>query len=107
MHGEELQLHIVVLGMNLETRVQAGENKGRSLHHDFVALGMTSVSLTRSGAAYRVTTGLPEAGNEADSRALVAWVSETTSQAPIQSVGGFLQTGSGGRKTRPNLIERP
>ena len=92
MHGEELQLHIVVLGMNLETQVRAGENKGRSLRHDFVALGMTSVSLTRSGAAYRATTGLPEAGNEADSRAVVAWVSETTSQAPIQSVGGFLQS---------------
>jgi len=92
MHREELQLHIVVLGMNLETRVRAGENKGRSLRHDFVVLGMTSVSLTRSGAAYRVTTGLPETENEADSRALVAWVSETTSQAPIQSVGGFLQS---------------
>lgn len=106
-HGEQLQLHIVVLGMNLETRVLAGENKGRSLHHDFVVLGMTSVSLMRSGAAYRVTTGLPEAGIEADSRALVAWVSEMTSQAPIQSVGGFMQTGSGGRQTRPHLIERP
>jgi len=91
MHGEELQLHLAVLGMNLETQVRAGENKGRLLRHDFVALGMTSVSLTRSGAAYRVTTSLPEAGNETDSHALVAWVSETTSQAPIQSVGGFLQ----------------
>ncbi len=85
-----LRLHIAVLGMNLETRVRAGENKGRTLRHDFVVLGTTSIPLTRSGAAYQATTGLPETGIEAPGRALVAWVSQETSQAPIQSVGGFL-----------------
>jgi len=90
VYDVDLQLHIVVLGMNLETRVQAGENKGRTLRHDFVALGTTSVPLTRSDGAYVATTGLPQTGIEAGSRALVAWVSEESSQAPIQSVGGWV-----------------
>jgi len=92
MRGGDLQLHIVVLGMNLETQVRAGENKGHTLRHDFVVLGWTSVPLARSGAVYRANAVLPETGIEAESRALVAWVSERISQAPIQSVGGFLRS---------------
>lgn len=89
-YSSDLQLHIVVLGMNLNTRVRAGENKGRTLRHDFVALGNTSVVLQRSGSVYRATTRLPEITIQPDRRALTAWVSNIASQAPIQAVGGFL-----------------
>jgi hypothetical protein len=41
---DELTLHVAVLGMNLETRVKEGENKGKTLPHDFVALDVVSAN---------------------------------------------------------------
>jgi hypothetical protein len=86
----ELMLHIVVLGMNLESRVRAGENKGRTLRHDFAALGMISLPFERVNGSYRAITRLPATASQSRHRALVAWVSTIDAQVPIQSVGGFL-----------------
>lgn len=82
--------HIALLGMNLETRVRAGENKGRRLRHDFVALGLSSVRLERTGTVYRLATRLPELDSEAQDLALAVWISTEGSQAPIQAAGGYL-----------------
>jgi len=87
---EELVFHLAVLGMNLETRVRAGENNGRTLRHDFVALGIVSVPFGRAGTGYQAIAQLPEISLIPGDRAMVAWVSGDKKQAPIQSVGGFL-----------------
>jgi hypothetical protein len=89
----ELILNIVVLGMNLETRVRAGENKGRTLRHDFAALGMISLPFEAVNGSYRAITRLPATSFQSRHRALVAWVSTSDAQAPIQAVGGFLPGG--------------
>ena len=86
---KELILHVAVLGMNIETRVGAGENSGKLLHHDFVAMGITSVVFDKDDKKYRVTLQLPEVRPYPAGRAIVAWVSDETRQTPIQSVGGF------------------
>ena len=49
----ELTLHVAVLGMNLETRVGAGENHGKTLRHDFVALGVVSTLIVTVSSAAR------------------------------------------------------
>lgn len=87
---ERLTAHVAVLGMNLETFVRAGENKGRRLNHDFVALDIASSRLKRSGSSFTAVTRLPKISSDADSLALAVWVSEVGTQAPIQSVGGYL-----------------
>lgn len=87
----KLIAHIAVLGMNLETRVRAGENDGKTLRHDFVALGMTAVPLEVSSGVYKGITRLPDTSMHPRVQALVAWVSEAGKQAPIQSVGGYLR----------------
>ena len=86
----ELTLHVAVLGMNLETKVGAGENAAKTLQHDFVALGVVSVQLDKTGSSYRATATLPEISPASPEQAIIAWVSEDDLQAPIQSVGGFL-----------------
>ena len=85
-----LTAHVAVLGMNLETSVRAGENKGRRLSHDFVALDVASSRLRKSGSTFTAVAKLPEISTDADDLALAVWVSEADTQAPIQSVGGYL-----------------
>ncbi len=88
-HGE-LSIHVAVLGLNLESRVNAGENDGRTLRHDFVALSVVTVALQPVEGGYEAILQLPDIRNGPQSQALVAWVSEAGRQAPIQAVGGFL-----------------
>jgi hypothetical protein len=85
----QLTAHVAILGMNFETRVEAGENVGKTLHHDFVALGVRSVVLEHGVSGFKVVTRLPGTGSRPRDQAIVAWVSEAGSQVPIQSVGGY------------------
>ena len=85
-----LDVHVAVLGMNLETSVRAGENKGRRLNHDFVALDIVSSRLERSESDFSTVAKLPELSTYASDLALAVWVSEVGTQTPIQSVGGYL-----------------
>lgn len=87
----ELEGHVAVLGMGLETNVRAGENAGRTLRHDFVVLEVRSVDLEHSAGDFMGTTRLPRAAEEAKRTAVVAWVSEPGSAAPVQAVGGYLR----------------
>ena len=84
-------LHIAILGMDLATEVEAGENRGRRLEHDFVLLGLRSVPLESAAAGLEAMGELPDARVTAKRTALAAWVTALGTQAPIQSVGGFLE----------------
>ena len=86
-----LELHLAVLGFDLRTRVQAGENEGRVLEHDFVVLGYGRVPMQGTGAVFVASTSMPPAELPAPRRALAAWVSRAGDQAPIQAAGGWLR----------------
>jgi len=88
--GQGLTVHLAVLGMNLETSVRAGENKGRTLRHDFVALEVVSVPLEKRASGYAANATLPGADAQARDLALIAWISAAGTQTPVQSVGGYL-----------------
>ena len=88
--NSEMTVHVALLGMNLETRVRAGENRGRTLRHDFVALGIASTRLETASDGYRAMIDLPDVSVTSDDLALVVWVSRADKQAPVQSVGGYL-----------------
>ena len=70
--------------------VRAGENAGRTLQHDFVALGVAATPLEAVPGGYKAAMRLPKPSVQHDQLALVAWVSESQTQAPIQAVGGYL-----------------
>ena len=88
----ELTVHVAVLGMGLQTQVKDGENRGRLLNHDFVALALASTALTHGDDGFVGSVSLPHTDIDAGDRAIVAWVSRARAQAPLQSVGGYLTT---------------
>lgn len=86
----DLVAHVAVLGMNQRTKVLDGENHGKTLRHDFVALHVAQTAMTRGSGRYTANKQLPKSVLKSSDRALIAWVSEKNRQTPIQSVGGYL-----------------
>lgn len=77
--------HASWLGMGLVTEVKRGENAGRSLRHDFVALRHVAVPLIESNNAWSAHVSDFEAPSEAS--ALIVWVE--TDGRPVQAAGGW------------------
>jgi hypothetical protein len=83
---------VAVLGSDALVDVRAGENAGRSLSHDFIALHLATVPLsagadgTLSGSFAAPPDSLPATPR----RALAGWVSAAGNQTPIQATGGWL-----------------
>jgi hypothetical protein len=85
-----LQVEIVLLGGGLVTDVPRGENSGRRLQHEFVALSLTTAALTAADGRYTATVALP-AKTADPARALAAWVTPGDAQPPLQATGGWLK----------------
>ncbi len=79
-------LYVAYLGMGLSQLVEAGENRGRKLEHDFVVLDL----LTEEGEGdwQLKLPAVPDA--EREQAALAIWVSPRGSQAVLQATGGYL-----------------
>lgn len=83
---QPLVLNITLLGFDLETRIQAGENRGKILKHDFVVLGhQQNLSQTNQ---WQVS--LPSPIVSSKKTALAAWISTPNNPTPIQATGGWL-----------------
>lgn len=75
------------LGGNLESDVKAGENSGRKLRHEFVALSLDHRAMLSARAGF--TADFPSAGLRG-ARALAVWVTGKDSLTPVQATGGWL-----------------
>ena len=84
-----LKLEVAVLGGNLESDVKRGENSGRKLRHDFVALDLANVDMTKTGADWTGQAVLPKAAMLDKPSAVAIWVTQDT--LPIQATGGWLR----------------
>lgn len=92
--NSQLRGHVALLGMDLKTQVNAGENRGRNLEHDFVVLATTSQPLRRQGnEQYQASFASLQPTVSAPSYAIVAWVTEDDELRPLQAVGGWLEDG--------------
>jgi hypothetical protein len=81
------RLNIAILGFDKTTHVEAGENRGKAIQHDFVALLLRQYP--SDDGRWRITdpallTRLDEGG------AIVLWVTQSDDQTPIQTTGGWL-----------------
>jgi len=85
---KQLKVQVAVAGLGLKTRIEAGENAGRSARHDFVLLGQTQ--LKPAGPGHWQGQLPTTSGFHPDRYALVAWVTGPGSPAPIQATGGYL-----------------
>jgi hypothetical protein len=89
--SEPLKLEVALLGFELATQVEAGENRGRRLRHDFVVLGYQRVAMTgHHDGRFIAHIELPRARVTAPRLALAAWVSGRRDLRPLQAVGGWL-----------------
>lgn len=80
-------LNIALLGLDISSEVQRGENKGKTLKHDFVVLGISRYS---SAEVDKWSGELPKPKVEAEKYAVAAWVSDGRKVSPIQATGGYL-----------------
>ena len=82
-----LDLHVALLGFGLETRVERGENRNRTLGQEFVVLAhATHASQTGSWEVPVPQTLHTGAGRYG----IAVWVSEPGNPAPLQATGGWL-----------------
>ncbi len=88
-------LCVVPLGFQLVSEVRAGENKGRSLKHDFVALALKQEPLRKTdGISWERELTMPKsqvAGVQA--QALAVWIEHPENPlVPWQAAGGWLRS---------------
>ena len=81
---------MAILGFDMTTEVVAGENRGRTLTHDFVVLALARTDIEKNGSLYETEFALPQHDWHAPVLALAAWVGERARVKPIQAVGGWL-----------------
>jgi hypothetical protein len=78
------ELHAAILGGGIVSKVTAGENRGETLKHEFIALALTQGVPGRDLAlAVPPVTGVPR-------HALAVWVTRRGSLVPVQATGGWL-----------------
>ena len=77
------------LASGVTSDVRHGENAGRKLAHEFVALALLHAPLERHGSAWTATLTLP-AKTVAPAAALAVWVHTANDPAAVQATGGWL-----------------
>jgi len=89
--GAPYEFHAALLAGGIVSNVKAGENQGKQLKHDFVALNLIQISTPPSNGVvsgrFIINAFKPHAGT---TRALVAWVTQAGTLQSIQAVGGWL-----------------
>jgi hypothetical protein len=95
---DALAVSVALLGGGIVSQVKAGENSGRELHHEFVALRLATAPLTRADDGTYSATVVVAPDLPADRklpafsrRALAAWVSARGNLAPLQATGGWIE----------------
>ncbi len=82
---------IALLGAGISSDVKAGENRGRKLGHDFVALKLKQVALSpKDGALIAEIELSDEMKQRAEKLAIAVWVSKAGTLEPLQAIGGWL-----------------
>jgi len=80
------RVHIALLGFGLETKVPKGENRGKTLKHDFVVLKHKSFLTNESTSS----TPLLTSDIKAKRYAIVVWITKPNTMQVLQTTGGWL-----------------
>ena len=87
---DSLVFHTAVLGFEIENEIQAGENNGKTLRHDFAVIAYDSKNVSLENNIFTADLQIPQSKQEVGRKAIVVWVSESDSQSPLQVVGNWL-----------------
>lgn len=89
--GARVELHVALSASGLASTVQAGENHGRRLTHDFTVLALRRGPLELKDGVWRGVVNLPAGAHRSPGRlAVAARVSVEPGFKPLQAVGGWL-----------------
>jgi hypothetical protein len=91
---KSLEAHAALLGFGLKSGVTAGENRGRTLLHDFAVVAHAAGNMTERRDGFRVTLHLPVPVRETTTGepfGLAVWVNEAGKLEPIQAAGGGVE----------------
>ncbi|SMF62002.1 Protein of unknown function [Pseudobacteriovorax antillogorgiicola] len=88
----QLLAHGSYLSRQLTSKVSHGENAGRTLNHDLIALSLSTKPLQSSKDGWQTVLNLKEnrVAPHVKQRAFVIWISEAGRQMPLQSIGAML-----------------
>ena len=84
--GRPYELHVALLGFDIETRVERGENRNTTLRQEFVVLAHATHVATEG----HWNVPLPRGELTAARYGLAVWVSMPGDPAPVQATGGWL-----------------
>jgi hypothetical protein len=82
------EAHVTLLGGGIVTQVRAGENRGETLRHDFVGLGLNRGQVAQDG-----TAEIPLPTTKLDGiprRAVAVWITRKGSTEALQAAGAWL-----------------
>ncbi|MGH8047798.1 MAG: DUF1223 domain-containing protein [Chthoniobacterales bacterium] len=85
-----LVAEVAPLANDVVSDVRRGENAGRKLPHEFVALALISAPLESRNGEWAAKVSLPRK-TEAPISALAVWVHPANDPTPIQATGGWLK----------------
>lgn len=81
---------LALLGGGISSAVSSGENSGKTLHHDFLALVLIESALRASeNGTYKTEITLPK-HSSIPPQAIAIWIRNEQNQIPIQAAGGWL-----------------
>ena len=92
--NEEFEIHVAILGSGFQSKVTAGENRGETLRHEFVALALEThvLPVTQASRSARRELPLPQTKiTDAPRRAVALWVTLRGDLIPLQAIGGWLE----------------
>jgi len=87
-----VQLHIALLGSNLESDVKRGENSGRKLRPDFVVLQLDKIDMVNGADHWTGSVSFAPNATADKPTAIAAWVTSGGNITPIQATGGWLNS---------------
>jgi hypothetical protein len=88
--GYEVNAALLVSGLGSD--VKAGENGGRHLQHDFVALTLVNQTLAQQGGGFQGAFAFAAGQKPPHGRlALAVWATRSGRLEPVQAVGGWLE----------------
>ena len=90
------EIHLAILVSGVSVDVKAGENSGRHLVHDFVAVALKDAAMTPNGAAWlgSVEIRLQPLGS-GNKTGISAWVTGQGDLMPLQATGGWISEPAG------------
>lgn len=88
--GGDFDGYVALLGQGISTKIRAGENKGGTPTHDFVALDLSQAALAKraTDGAYSAIFQVKNTVVSPSSLALAAWVTARGKLDPLQATGG-------------------